>query len=147
MGIDVSGANHIVQRMLDGAMPVVPNLFIPVVDARDVAKAHVLAMTNPAAAGERFLLSNGPALSLKEIGAIIRAALGDAAKRVPTRTLPDFVVRVVARFNAEIRPFVPDLGYAKKTSNDKARRVLGWTPREPREAIVAAATSLVARTG
>jgi nucleoside-diphosphate-sugar epimerase len=147
MGIDVSGANHIVQRMLDGAMPVVPNLFIPVVDARDVAKAHVLAMTNPAAAGERFLLSNGPAFSLKEIGAIIRAALGDAAKRVPTRTLPDFVVRVVARFNAEMRPFVPDLGYAKKTSNDKARRVLGWTPREPREAIVAAATSLVARTG
>jgi len=147
MGIDVSGANHIVQRMLDGAMPLVPNLFIPVVDARDVASAHILAMTKPEAGGERFLLSNGPALSLKEVGAIIRAALGNAAKRVPTRVLPDFVVRVVARFNAEMRPFVPDLGYAKKTSNDKARRVLGWTPRESREAIVAAATSLVARTG
>ncbi|RRN62810.1 aldehyde reductase [Caulobacter sp. 602-1] len=145
MGKDVSGSNHIVQRMLDGAMPVVPNLFIPVVDVRDVASAHVMAMTNPAAAGERFLLSNGPALSLKEIGAIIRSALGDAAKRVPTRALPDFVVRIAARFNAEMRPFVADLGYAKKTSNDKARRVLGWTPRDPREAIVAAAASLVGR--
>jgi nucleoside-diphosphate-sugar epimerase len=147
MGTDVSGANHIVQRMLDGAMPVVPNLFIPVVDVRDVASAHVLAMTNPEAGGERFLLSNGPALSLKEIGAIIRVALGDAAKRVPTRALPDLVVRVVARFNAEMRPFVPDLGYAKKTSNEKARRMLGWIPREPAEAIVAAASSLVGRTG
>ncbi|MDR6954782.1 nucleoside-diphosphate-sugar epimerase [Ancylobacter sp. 3268] len=146
MGKDVSGANHIVQRMLDGAMPVVPNLFIPVVDVRDVASAHVMAMTNPHAAGERFLLSNGRALSLKEIGAIIRAALGDAAKRVPMRALPDFVVRIAARFNAEMRPFVPDLGYAKKTSNDKARRVLGWTPREPREAIVAAAISMVGMT-
>ena len=146
MGEDITGANHIVQRMLDGAMPVVPNLFIPVVDVRDVASAHVTAMTNPAAAGERFLLSNGRALSLKEIGAIIRTALGDAAKRVPTRELPDFVVRIVARLNAEMRPFVPDLGYAKKTSNDKARQVLGWTPREPREAIVAAATSMAART-
>ena len=145
MGMDVSGANHIVQRMLDGAMPVVPNLFIPVVDVRDVASAHVMAMTNPAAAGERFLLSNGRALSLKEIGAIIRAALGDAAKRVPTRTLPDFVVRIAARFNAGMRPFVPDLGYAKSSSNDKTRRVLGWNPREPREAIVAAATSLARR--
>ena len=143
MGKDVSGANHIVQRMLDGAMPVVPNLFIPVVDVRDVASAHVMATINPGAAGERFLLSNGQALSLKEIGAIIRAALGDAAKRVPTHTLPDFVVRIIARFNAEMRPFVSDLGYAKNTSNDKARRVLGWTPREPCEAIVAAATSLV----
>ncbi len=147
IGEHVSGANHIVQRMLDGAMPVVPNLFIPVVDVRDVASAQVMAMANPAATGERFLLSNGQALSLKEIGAIIRAALGDAAKRVPTRALPDFVVRIVARFNAEMRPFVSDLGYAKKTSNDKARRVLGWTPREPREAIVAAATSLMGRTG
>ncbi len=143
MGKDVSGSNQVVRRMLDGAMPVVPNLFIPVVDVRDVASAHVMAMMNPAAAGERFLLSNGRALSLKEIGAIIRAALGDAATRVPTRTLPDFVVRIAARFNAEMRPFVPDLGYAKKTSNEKARRVLGWTPREPREAIVAAATSMV----
>ncbi|ADG10889.1 aldehyde reductase [Caulobacter segnis] len=147
MGKDVSGANHIVQRMLDGAMPVVPNLFIPVVDVRDVASAHIMAMTNPAAAGERFLLSNGRALSLKEIGATIRAALGDAARQVPTRALPDFVVRIAARFNAEMRPFLHDLGYAKKTSNDKARRVLGWTPREPREAIVAAATSLFGRTG
>lgn len=146
MGKDVSGSNYIVQRMLDGAMPVVPNLFIPVVDVRDVASAHVTAMTIPAAAGERFLLSNGRALSLKEIGATIRAALGDAAKRVPTRALPDIVVRIAARFNAEMRSFVSDLGYAKKTSNDKARRVLGWTPREPREAIVAAATSMVGRT-
>ncbi|EQB31395.1 SDR family oxidoreductase [Sphingobium ummariense] len=147
MGKDVSGANHIVQRMLDGAMPVVPNLFIPVVDVRDVASAHIMAMTNPGAAGERFLLSNGPALSLKEIGEIIRAALGDAARRVPRRELPNFLVRIAARFNAEMRPFVPDLGYAKKTSNDKARRVLGWSPREPREAIVAAAMSLAGRTG
>jgi nucleoside-diphosphate-sugar epimerase len=146
MGKDISGSNHIVQRMLDGAMPVVPNLFIPVVDVRDVASAHILAMTLPAAAGGRFLLSNGRALPLKEVGAIIRAALGDAGKRVPTRTLPDFVVRIAARFNAEMRPFVADLGYAKKTSNEKARRVLGWDPRKPSEAIVAAATSMVTTT-
>jgi nucleoside-diphosphate-sugar epimerase len=57
------------------------------------------------------------------------------------------LVRIAARFNAQMRPFVSDLGYAKKTSNDKARRVLGWAPREPREAIVAAAASLVGRPG
>ncbi|MBR9904090.1 MAG: aldehyde reductase [Gammaproteobacteria bacterium] len=146
MGKDISGSNQIVERMLDGAMPVVPNLFIPVVDVRDVAIAHIMAMTDPAAAGERFLLSNGRALALKEIGAIIRNALGDAAKQVPTRALPDFMVRIAALFNAEMRPFVSDLGYAKKTSNAKAQRVLGWIPREAREAIVDAATSMVSNT-
>lgn len=143
MGQDISGANHIIQRMLNGAMPAFPNLYIPIVDVRDVASAHVLAMTNPGAAGERFLISNGPALALQEIGAIIRAELGAAAARVPTRTIPDLVLRASALFNPALRPFVPDLGYSKKTTNEKAQRVLGWTPRPPREAIVAAARSMV----
>ena len=147
MGKGISGANHLIRRMLDGTMPAFPNLFIPIVDVRDVARAHILSMTHPEAAGERFLLSNGRALAMKEIGAIIKAELGDAAKRVPTRSIPDFVLRIVALFNAELRPFVPDLGYAKKTSNEKARRVFDWTPRDSREAIVAAANSMISKGG
>jgi hypothetical protein len=48
-----------------------------------------------------------------------------------------------AVFSAKFRPIVPDLDYAKKTSNEKARRVLGWMPRDPKDAIVAAAESMV----
>ncbi|MDJ0361864.1 hypothetical protein [Rhodococcus sp. H29-C3] len=36
MGSDISGANHIIQRSLDGAMPGYPNMYIPIVDVRDV---------------------------------------------------------------------------------------------------------------
>ena len=143
MGRDVSGANHIVQRLLNGEVPAMPNLFFPVVDVRDVAAAHVLAITHDRAAGERFLLSNGRALAFREIADILRAELGDDARRVPTRSMPDLVVRIAALFSATMRPVVNDLGYAKKTSNEHARAVLGWTPREPREAIVAAARSMV----
>lgn len=140
---DISGSNHLIKTMLDGAMPGFPNLLIPIVDVRDVATAHILAMTTPEAAGERFLLSNGPAIALKEIGLIIKAELGEAARHVPTRSLPDVIVRIAALFSLELRSNVPDLGYAKTTSNEKARRVLGWTPRDPHDAIVAAAQSLV----
>jgi nucleoside-diphosphate-sugar epimerase len=143
MGKEISGANHIVQRMLTGGMPGYPDLFIPIVDVRDVANAHVLAITHPKAAGERFLLSNGRALPMREIGAIIKDALGKKAGRVPNRTIPSFVLRVVSLFNAELRQVIPDLGYAKKTSNDKARRLLDWRPRDAREAIAAAAQSMV----
>jgi nucleoside-diphosphate-sugar epimerase len=146
MGSEISGSNHLIQLMLEGAMPALPNLYIPIVDVRDVASAHILAMTKPEAAGERFLLSNGRALPMKEIGAIIRAELGDAARRIPTRSIPDLALRIVALFNAELRLSVPDLGYAKKTSNEKAQALLDWTPRDPREAIVAAARSM-ARKG
>ncbi|WP_305785528.1 SDR family oxidoreductase [Symbioplanes lichenis] len=142
-GSEVSGANHVVQRMLTGGMPAFPHLFMPIVDVRDVARAHVLAMTVPAAAGERFLLSNGPAVELKDIGATMRSRLGAAAAKVPTRTVPNVIVRAAALVNPEFRAFAPELGFAKRTSNEKARRVLGWSPRDPEEAIVAAARSLV----
>ena len=145
LGQGVSGANHLIKRLLDGEMPAVPDLYIPIVDVRDVAAAHGLAMTCPAAAGERFLLSNGPPLHLREIGAILRQALGASAGRVPTRTVPNLVLKALALVNAELRPIVQDLGHAKATSNDKARRVLEWTPRAPREAVVAEAMSLVDR--
>jgi nucleoside-diphosphate-sugar epimerase len=143
MGRNVSGANHIIQRMLNGAMPAVPNLFIPIVDVRDVACAHILAMTHAGAAGERFLLSNGPALALREIGAIVKADLAGDSSRVPTRTIPNLILRALALFKPELGAFVPDLGYSKKTSNEKVRQLLGWSPRPPREAVVAAAKSIV----
>lgn len=143
MGSDISGANHIVQRMLAGGMPAFPNIFIPVVDVRDVADAHILAMTADGAAGERFLISNGPALAMADIGAALRSALGADADRVPTTTIPDAVIHAGAATNPAFRAMVPDLGYSKGTSNDKARRILGWEPRTPEIAIVAAGESMV----
>ena len=145
MGSDISGSNHIVQSMLGGAMPAFPHLYIPIVDVRDVASAHILAMVSPEAAGERLLLSNGPAISMAEIGATIRNAVGAAAAKVPGRVIPNIVVRIGALFSPTFRPIVADLGYSKGTSNEKARRMLGWTPRDPHEAIAAAAESMVAR--
>jgi nucleoside-diphosphate-sugar epimerase len=143
LGKDISGSNHLIQFMLSGKMRALPDLHIPIVDVRDVARAHLLAMTNPSAAGERFLLSNGPALSMQDIASVIKALLGRAAARVPTRVVPSFVLRLVARFAPGVRGIVTDLGYAKKTSNEKATTVLHWLPRHPSEAIVAAAESMV----
>ena len=145
IGKNITGANHLIQRMLNGDMPGFPDLLIPVVDVRDVARAHLLAMHNPAAANQRFLLSNGPALPMREIGDIIKAHCGAAAHRVPSRVIPSWLIRIAALFNPEFRHFVRDLGYAKKTSNQKAREVLGWSARGPHEAIAAAANSMLAR--
>tara|TARA_R110002020_G_scaffold403081_1_gene613177 strand:+ start:531 stop:1571 length:1041 start_codon:yes stop_codon:yes gene_type:complete len=145
MGREISGSNHVIQRLLNGTMPAVPNIYFPVVDAEDVASAHIAAMDNPAAAGQRFLLSNGPAISMRDIAGILKAELGAAASRVPTRTIPNFVLRLAGMFRPEIKAIVPDLGYAKRTSNDKARRLLKWAPHSSRGAITTAARSMVSK--
>ncbi|WP_191297488.1 SDR family oxidoreductase [Lentzea cavernae] len=143
MGEAVSGSNHVVRRILDGDMPGYPNMWMPIVDVRDVATAHVLAMTAPEAAGRRILVASGQSIALKEVGALLKANLGGAAKHVPTRTLPDFVVRLAARFNPEFRSVAADLGFVKDVSTVQARRLLGWQPRPARDAVVAAGRSMV----
>ncbi len=145
MGSDISGSNHIIARILRGAMPGFPHLWFPIVDVRDVASAHVLALSVPGAAGQRFLLSSGPAIAMKQIGEIIRAHLGDAANRVPTRSIPNLVVRLSSIFDPQLRSTVPDLDYAKRISSEKAHRILGWRSRPAEDAIVAAAQSMVDR--
>ncbi len=145
MGNAITGSNHIVQTMLDGGMPGFPDIWIPIVDVRDVAEAHILALSVAEAAGQRFLLSSGPVMSLQQIGGVLTAELGDAARRVPTRSIPSIAVRAGAAVRREFRAVVPDLGYKKLLSNESARRVLGWTPRPAEQAIRAAGESMVAR--
>jgi len=142
LGADFSTSIEIVKRMLDGALPAVPRITFGVVDVRDVADLHLLAMTHPEAAGERFLAVSGDFASLREIGLILKRRMGEAARRAPTRELPDWLVRVVALFDKSVGQVVPELGKRKNATSDKARRVFGWTPRSVEDAVVATAESL-----
>jgi len=144
LGADFSTSIEIIRRLMDGAMPGLPRLTFGVVDVRDVACLHLLAMTDPAANGQRFLAVAGDNISLQELAQLLKARLGKAAARVPTRMLPDWLLRVLARFDRSVALVVPELGKVRQISNDKARRVLGWTPRSNEEAVLASAQSLLA---
>jgi nucleoside-diphosphate-sugar epimerase len=143
LGSDHSTSTEFVQRMLNGAMPGLPRLSFGVVDARDVADLHVRAMTNPAAKGERFLAVAGDFMTVREIAQTLKMRLGDAAARVSTRALPDWLVRIVGLFNPEAAQLVTELGKVKNATSVKAVRMLGWAPRSREDALVATAESLI----
>jgi dihydroflavonol-4-reductase len=143
LGSDLSTSLTIIQRMLNRGMPALPRLSFSFVDVRDVVDLHLRAMTDPAARGERFLALAGEPMWLADVAHILHDQLGPAGARVPTRQLPNAVVRVVSRLDASVRGFVPELGKVKTASADKARRVLGWQPRSNEEAILASAESLI----
>jgi nucleoside-diphosphate-sugar epimerase len=146
LGPDYSTSILIVQRMMDGAMPGVPRLYFGAVDVRDVADLHLRAMANPAAKGERFLAVSGDFLSMLDVAKILKRRLGAAAKRVSPRQLPDWLVRVAVLKDPAIKLILPELGKRKNAANEKARRVLGWSPLSNEDAIVATGESL-ARLG
>jgi dihydroflavonol-4-reductase len=143
LGRDISSSILLIQTMLDGKLPACPRLFFGVVDVRDVADLHLRAMTDPAARGQRFLAVAGDFLSMLEIASILRRRLGPAGRRAPRVEVPDWVIRLLARFSATARPALPELGKRKNATAEKARRQLGWSPRTAEEAIVACAESLI----
>jgi nucleoside-diphosphate-sugar epimerase len=143
LGADYSASILLVQRMMDGAMPGAPQLHFGAVDVRDVAELHIRAMTHPAAKGERFLAVAGEFLTMLDIAKILKARLGASAKRVPTRQLPNWMVRLAALRDPAVKLILPELGKKKNATNEKARRLLGWEPRSNEEAIAATAESLV----
>jgi nucleoside-diphosphate-sugar epimerase len=133
----------LVQRLMDGAMPGCPRYSIGVVDVRDVADLHIRAMTHPAAKGERFLAVGGDAMLISDIAKVLKRHLGAAAGRVPTWQLPNWLLRIAALRDPAVRQIIPELGKIKNATSEKAKRLLGWTPRSRKEAIVATAESLV----
>jgi nucleoside-diphosphate-sugar epimerase len=135
LGPDYSASILLVQRIMDGAMPGTPQLYFGAVDVRDVADLHIRAMTHPAAKGERFLAVAGDFLSMLDIAKILKARMGASAKRVPTRQLPNWLVRLAALHDPAIKLILPELGKRKNGTNEKARRLLGWSPRSNEEAI------------
>lgn len=144
LGPDLSASILLVKSMMEGKLPALPRLMFGVVDVRDVADLHLRAMTDPAAANERFIATAGDFMTMQEIALALRERLGLVAARVSTRVLPDWLVRLVAVFSAAARQAAtPELGRRKTATSAKAQAMLGWEPRPGAEALAATGESLV----
>lgn len=139
---DFSTSIQFVQRLMDGSVPGTPRLGFAVVDVRDLADLHVRALTMPGIDGERFI-GAGRFLWMREVADILRAHFPGA--KVPKRSIPDFVVRLLALFDGSIRQVLGELGRRRDVSPEHTDKVLGWRTRDEAETIVDTARSLIAR--
>jgi dihydroflavonol-4-reductase len=138
---DISYSIESIERLLKG-MPGVPRLGFSFVDVRDVAEMEILAMTKPEAGGQRFIATT-EFLWMADAGEILRNRLGERASKVPTRTIPNIVVRGMALFDGGIRSVVGSLGKRPELSSEKARSALGWTPRPIEDTVAETGESLL----
>lgn len=142
LGPDYSASIELLKTLVAGSLPGCPRLWFGVVDVRDVADLHVRAMTHPQAPGERFLCVAGDFLSVRDMALLLKARLGDTARRVPTRELPDWLARVGLLLNPKGRAYLPEIGKRKNATAEKAKRMLGWAPRAPADTFADTAESL-----
>ena len=122
MSADVSASIGLVLQPLSGKIPGFPKVNFGIVDVRDVADAHIAAMEVSEAAGERFICSS-EALWLREVGAILAEAY--PGRKIPTKEMPNWLVRILANFNPALGVMVPNLGRSRTYDNSKSRNVLG----------------------
>ena len=143
LSADHVGTAQVIGRMLQGRVPGTPRIGLEVVDVRDLADAHIRAMTSPDAAGERFIAVS-EFMWMGDMAKVLRSKLGAKANKVPTQVIPDFVVKVLARFDAGLESLVPGLGRKNRHTAAKAQRVLGWKPRPAADTVIDCAESLIA---
>ncbi len=136
-----SSSIGIIERLL-GGMPGTPRIGFNTVDVRDVADLQFRAMSAPEAAGERFIAAESFQW-MADVAAVLREHLGETAEKVPTRTVPNLLVRAMALFDPSVRSVVGQLGRRMETSSDKAKTLLGWSPRSSEDTVVDCARSLI----
>ncbi len=134
----ISGSFGLLEQLFDGSTKLIPNIPLNIVDVRDVADLHIRAMTNPAANGQRFIASADGQISLPEIAALIKNKRPDIAKKIPTKTLPNWFIYLVAPFNQHAREGALFLRMNRNVSNAKAKEILGWQPIAHNEEVILA---------
>jgi dihydroflavonol-4-reductase len=144
LGNDYSTSLELVKKLLEGAFPGTPDFGFGIVDVRDLADLHAMALTVPGLDGERFAAS-GRFMKLNDIAHVLKARLDAEARKVPTRKLPDWLVRIVARFDPMVRQVVSELGNVRDIDASHAQAVFGWRTRDEADTIEDTARSLIAR--
>jgi dihydroflavonol-4-reductase len=140
---DFSASVEVVKKLMDGSVPGLPRLGWPLVDVRDIADLHIRAMLAENAAGERFIGAS-EFWWMSQIASVLKRRLGGRARKVPTLRLPDFAVRLFAKFDPVVRDQLFELGKERHASHEKATRMLGWEPRSNEETVIDTAQSLMA---
>jgi dihydroflavonol-4-reductase len=131
---------RVIQRLLESKDPMLPKFGFPVVDVRDVAQMHVASLAKPESIGKRYL-GGDEFLWFPEMAEILQSAF--ANRRIVTRQAPNFVIRLLALFDSEIRTIVPNLDQRTEVTAERARRELGMSFRPAAEAVVSAGRFLI----
>ncbi len=143
---DLSASIEFVRRFLTGEIPAIPRIGITVVDVRDVASLHVLALeaASDTIRGERFACAAG-FMWMEDMARVLRENMGEDGRKVPSRRMPTPILKLMAMFSADIRQIAGEVGKKKVISGQHAKDILGWTTLPPEQTVIDTARSLIDR--
>lgn len=139
---EIGASLEVIKLFMTGAYPALPPVDFPVVDVRDLALIHLRAATS-ADVGGRRLIATGETISMRDMALMLRAALPDRARKIPTGVLPPAIVRLIAQFDPTLRTVLADMGARPLADAAYVTALTGVSFRPAREAVEAAGRSLI----
>tara|TARA_B100000214_G_C23911830_1_gene601687 strand:+ start:256 stop:1254 length:999 start_codon:yes stop_codon:yes gene_type:complete len=118
-----SASLNIFKMLIDRKIPMIPRIKIPLVDVRDVAKAHVDSIENANSIDKRFLLCESTrwmkdvALKMKSLG-----------YNPPTKVAPNFIIKFLALFDSTLRAAATKVDYNYDIDSNQAKTIIGFSP-------------------
>jgi dihydroflavonol-4-reductase len=137
-----STSNELVKKLMDRAYPATPDVHFSLVDVRDVAAAHVAAMTAPGIDGGRYLIGIEDN-SMVDIAQVLADHYGPLGYKIPTAKLPNFVLRASALFDKSAALALNDVANPMDIDAGPVKQMLGRPLRDLPEMAVAMADSLI----
>lgn len=135
---DASVSVGLVGTLLDGSTPAVPNIGFSISDVRDVAAMHVAALEKPESYGERYL-ATADYLPFIKIAEILAEAYPQG--KVPVKTAPDWILKLMVPFNRALRQIANDIGTQKHFDGSKGAALLGRNYIAAKETLIDTAES------
>lgn len=137
---DASISIGMVTGLFDGRTPALPSNGFSIVDVRDVAAMHVAALEHPEAAGQRYL-ATAEYVPFPKVAEVLREAYPD--RNITTKRVPDWVIKLLARFGGPTRQIINDIGNEKHFDGSKGEALLGRKYIPARQSILDTAESAI----
>ncbi|XP_071493069.1 uncharacterized protein [Diadema antillarum] len=134
----------VIKRIMERNPPLLLKFNFPVCDVRDVARAHVVAMTLPEAAGHRHIVSPYT-LWYSEMSDILAKEFRDKGYKPPTTTAPKLLLQVASVFDRALKYAVALVDCKTEFKDTRLRQVLGITPYDPKDSLIDMAYSCIER--
>ncbi|XP_041462142.1 phenylacetaldehyde reductase-like [Lytechinus variegatus] len=126
---------EVIRRILERDPPAIPKLNFSVCDVRDVAKAHVIAMTHPEAPGHRHIVAPH-SLWFREMVDILKEEFTNKGYKPPSLMAPPVLLKVVSWFDSSVKYILPLQGHKATFSNHRFTEVLGVKPYDAKDSLI-----------
>ena len=142
--LDKKGGTSIeyIRQFMKGKIPGAPKFAVLISDVKDIAKAHVACIGNNKVGGRRLIVGKD-VKRLVELSQLIAEAMPEYKKKLPTKELPNLMVKLISYIDSSAKTMIPDLGIMMQTDTSYAEEILGFKFKPAKGCISENAKSVV----